>query len=618
MNKNTIIGSLLIAVIMIWWMSTMPKQPVPQKVDGASATVVEEVEKGPKRSLEIPTLKNRAESTEANTPALLGVAPVKAESLATQEQAIDSATTQEVEPLPVVLEQSVTVETDKFILKLSNRGAKITSVLLKSITDSAGNYPELIEDTTAGALDLKLDKIDLSEVLFALSSSEVSKIVVDQDTTVEFVFTDANQNKVIRSYAFSKSGVAVRQVNRFVGFQPNDYEILWNGGMRETEALPKGKNIGANYFFSEVIFNNTYNVERQAITEKKKFNSDNGKIIWAGMRRKYVAMSIQFDESTEAAVYAEPLKDSRENNNPGTYKLKLSDYLKGSDSLAYSFMILPLEWANIKAIDKGYEKIIVSGWQWIGADVWFVGLCGALLWLLKAFYSLIPNYGIAIILLTVLVRLATTPLTIKQLRSTKEMGKLKPELDAINIKYRAEPQKKQAAIMELYAKHKINPMASCTGGCLPMLLQMPIFIGLFVTLGRAIELRGMPFVGWITDLSRSDVIWSGISIPFIMPNGLSILPLVMVVTTYFQTKQSMSAMTDPAQRKMMVWMMPGMMFVFSAVMPSGLVLYWIVSNLWGIAQYTIIHRDKLSPALANQNIQDAQIIKPKKSKKKKK
>ena len=128
----------------------------------------------------------------------------------------------------------------------------------------------------------------------------------------------------------------------------------------------------------------------------------------------------------------------------------------------------------------------------------------------------------------------------------------------------------------------------------------------------------MPFVGWITDLSRSDVIWSGISIPFIMPNGLSILPLVMVVTTYFQTKQSMSAMTDPAQRKMMVWMMPGMMFVFSAVMPSGLVLYWIVSNLWGIAHYTIIHRDKLSPALANQNIQDAQIIKPKKSKKKKK
>lgn len=618
MNKNTIIGSLLIAVIMIWWMSTMPKQPVPQKVDGASATVVEEVEKDPKRSLEIPTLKNRAESTEANTPALLGVAPVKAESLATQEQAIDSATTQEIEPLPVVLEQSVTVETDKFILKLSNRGAKITSVLLKSITDSAGNYPELIEDTTAGALDLKLDKIDLSEVLFALPSFEASKIVVDQDTTVEFVFTDANQNKVIRSYAFSKSGVAVRQVNRFVGFQPNDYEILWNGGMRETEALPKGKNIGANYFFSEVIFNNTYNVERQAITEKKKFNSDNGKIIWAGMRRKYVAMSIQFDESTEAAVYAEPLKDSRENNNPGTYKLKLSDYLKGSDSLAYSFMILPLEWANIKAIDKGYEKIIVSGWQWIGADVWFVGLCGALLWLLKAFYSLIPNYGIAIILLTVLVRLATTPLTIKQLRSTKEMGKLKPELDAINIKYRAEPQKKQAAIMELYAKHKINPMASCTGGCLPMLLQMPIFIGLFVTLGRAIELRGMPFVGWITDLSRSDVIWSGISIPFIMPNGLSILPLVMVVTTYFQTKQSMSAMTDPAQRKMMVWMMPGMMFVFSAVMPSGLVLYWIVSNLWGIAQYTIIHRDKLSPALANQNIQDAQIIKPKKSKKKKK
>ena len=149
-----------------------------------------------------------------------------------------------------------------------------------------------------------------------------------------------------------------------------------------------------------------------------------------------------------------------------------------------------------------------------------------------------------------------------------------------------------------------------------MLLQFPIFIGLFIILARAIELRGMPFIGWISDLSRSDVIWNGITIPYIMPEGLSILPLIMVVTTYFQTKQSMSAMTDPAQRKMMIWMMPGMMFVFSAVMPSGLVLYWIISNLWGIGQYTIIHREKAVASPKDANIQVATIIKSKKKKKK--
>lgn len=610
MNKNTIIGSILIAVIMIWWMATMPKpQPVPQKSEQAiTSEESQEVKKESKGTLEIPALKTNSASTLEKAPAF---------SNSTDSSAKDSVASDSlIEPAPVVSEKSIVVETDLFILKLSNRGAKISSVVIKTLANNEGEYPELLEDTTAGALDLKLDNINLSNVLFEVAPETPSKIVVNQDTTIQFVFSDPNRNKVIRSYTFSKTGSAVRQSNRFEGFQPNDYEILWNGGMRETELFPKGKNIGANYYFSEIIYNNTYSVEREVIQEKKKFNDTEGKIIWAGLRRKYVAMSIQFDEPTDAVVQGEPLKGSKEKNNPGTYQLSVSDYLKGADSLSFNFMILPLEWTKIKSLDKDYEKVIVSGWQWIGADVWFVALCGLLLSLLKIFYSFIPNYGIAIILLTILVRIATTPLTIKQLRSTKEMGKIKPELDAINVKYRAEPQKKQAAIMELYAKHNINPMASCTGGCFPMLLQFPIFIGLFIILARAIELRGMPFIGWISDLSRSDVIWNGMSIPYIMPEGLSILPLIMVVTTYFQTKQSMSAMTDPAQRKMMIWMMPGMMFVFSAVMPSGLVLYWIISNLWGIGQYAIIHREKAVASPTNAKIQDAEIIKPKKKKKK--
>ncbi len=610
MNRNTIIGSVLIAAIMIWWMTTMPKpQPAPQKVEKAIASEVsQDVKNESKNSLEIPSLKSNTDSTSSKAPAFLS----SNDTLAKDSLASDSL----IELPPPVLEKSIVVETDLFILKLSNRGAKVSSVIIKTLTDNEGNFPELIEDTSAGALDLKLDKTNLSDALFAVSPETPSKIVVDKDTTIQFVFTDPNQNKVIRSYSFSKTGSAVRQSNRFEGFQPNDYEILWNGGMRETEQFPKGKNIGANYFFSEIIYNNTYSVEREVIQEKKKFNDTEGKVLWAGLRRKYVAMSIQFDEPTDAVVQGEPLKGSKEKNNPGTYQLSVSDYLKGADSLNFNLMILPLEWTKIKSLDKDYEKVIVSGWQWIGADVWFVALCGLLLSLLKIFYSFIPNYGIAIILLTILVRIATTPLTIKQLRSTKEMGKIKPELDAINVKYRAEPQKKQAAIMELYAKHNINPMASCTGGCFPMLLQFPIFIGLFIILARAIELRGMPFIGWISDLSRSDVIWNGMSIPYIMPEGLSILPLIMVVTTYFQTKQSMAAMTDPAQRKMMIWMMPGMMFVFSAVMPSGLVLYWIISNLWGIGQYAIIHREKAVASPTDANIQDAQIVKPKKKKKK--
>lgn len=389
--------------------------------------------------------------------------------------------------------------------------------------------------------------------------------------------------------------------------------------MKETEAFPKGRSFGGgSYFFSEVVFNDMYSVERETVRGKETFNAKDGKILWAGMRRKYVAAVIKFPEASEATLKAEHFTEKDANSkDPGTYRIALSDYMNDNEEISFDFMVLPLNWSEIKSFDLGFEKIIVSGWSWCGADVWFVALCGFLLWLLKFFYSIIPNYGVGIILLTILVRMITTPLTMKQLRSTRGMAKLKPEIDAINVKYRSEPQKKQAAIMELYAKHNINPMASCTGGCLPMLIQMPVFFALFMVFGRAIELRGQPFIGWISDLSRSDVIWNGLTIPFIMPDGLAILPIVMVFTTYFQTKQSMSSMSDPAQQKMMVWMMPAMMFLFSAVMPSGLVLYWIISNLWGIGQYAIVNRVRKteeaaeSGKLAGKKVRDAVVVKKK-------
>ena len=283
-------------------------------------------------------------------------------------------------------------------------------------------------------------------------------------------------------------------------------------------------------------------------------------------------------------------------------------------SLNLVFAIILLLFAVLKAL---YEKVIVTGWQWCGADVWFVWICEKLLKLLNFLYGLIPNYAVAIILLTIIVRAVTTPFTLKQMKATRGMAALKPQMDEINVKYRSDPQKKQAAMMELYAKNGINPLQSCTG-CLPMLIQMPIFMGLFFVLGRAIELRGQHAFLWVTDLSRSDVVWSGISIPIIMPSGLAILPWIMVATMYFQTKVTMgsNAAMDPAQQKMMIWMMPAMMLLFSAVMPSGLVIYMIVSNIWGIVQYKLINRNlapvgATSDKLKGKDVKDAEIVKKK-------
>lgn len=612
-SKNTIIGAALLGGLLIWSMTMSVNQAGQQTQAQTKQEAVKAENPQKAGALTLPSkdsVRPGAVVLAGNKPAEL--APLDSSKLKRAELA-SVADTASAQMSAKVQPKKITVENDKFIAVLDNDGAKISSVTVKTLKDSAGHFPEIIQDTVQGALSLKLDNADLSSQLFATDAPAYIKVA--GDTSVTFTFSDVNGNQVIRKYSFTAQGVTIGHVTHFKGFAPKDYEVSWNGGMRETEKFPKGKSFGgASYFFSEVIFNNLYSVDRETVREKKKFNDDNGKILWAGLRRKYVAAVIKFPEASEATLVAEPLKaENTDPKDPGTYKISLSDEIH-DDSLSFDFLVLPLQWKEIAAFENcDFEKIIVSGWSWCGADVWFVALCGFLLWLLKAFYSIIPNYGVAIILLTILVRIITTPLTVKQLRSTKEMSKIKPELDAINVKYRAEPRKKQAAVMELYAKHNINPMASCTGGCLPMLIQMPIFIGLFIVLGRAIELRGMPFIGWISDLSSSDVVWHGLSIPYLMPDGLAILPIIMVFTTYFQTKQSMVAMTDPAQKKMMTWMMPAMMFLFSAVMPSGLVLYWIVSNLWGIAQYWLINRKQDAPLPAN--VQEAQVVKVKKPKK---
>ena len=630
MNKNSLIGSILIAAIVIWWM-TMSSNNAKQQaeaqakekeaaaaMEAARADSADQLVLGDKTpELKAAPVLGDSESGVRNSELDSGKAvagdSAKVASAAADSVVADSA--QATEAPKVVEPRTVTVETDKFIMTLSNKGARVQSVIVKALPDSAGNFPEIIQDTALGALDLKLGKADLTEALFDLADTP-EKIKVENDVTVQFTFTDASGKQVIRSYGFTKAGVAVRQVNRFVGFKPADYELSWKGGMKETEVMPKGKSFGgASYFFSEVIFKNSEITERETFSDAMTF--DNANYYWVGMRRKYVALSVQFDKPVPVKVNAKHIDVATEGNpDPGTYSLTIADGIRG-DSLAYNFMVLPLQWDEVEALDQGYEKIIVTGSKWFpGSSVWFVWICKWLLKLLKFFYSIIPNYGVAIILVTFIVRAFTTPFTVKQLKSTRAMSKLKPQLDEINVKYRSDPQKKQAAIMELYAKNGVNPLASCTGGCLPMLIQMPIFMGLFFVLGRAIELRGMPAFLWITDLSKSDVVWSGFTIPFVMPAGLAILPWIMVVTTYFQTKVTMSgsAGMDPAQQKMMTWMMPAMMFFFSAVMPSGLVLYWIVSNFWSIAQYKFINRGVMaqgseSSKLKGKDVQDAKIVK---------
>ncbi len=190
-----------------------------------------------------------------------------------------------------------------------------------------------------------------------------------------------------------------------------------------------------------------------------------------------------------------------------------------------------------------------------------------LLYVLKYLYSIVGNYGVAIILLTFLIRLVFYPLTYKSFKSMKQMANLQPQLKELQLKYKGKPELLNKATMELYKKHKVNPL----GGCLPIIIQIPVFIALYNVLLNAIELRHAPFVFWITDLSAKDPYY--------------ISPIIMGITMYIQQKLSPSTL-DPMQAKIMLFL-PIIFTIMFMGFPSGLVIYWIANNIFTIIQQLI-------------------------------
>jgi len=209
----------------------------------------------------------------------------------------------------------------------------------------------------------------------------------------------------------------------------------------------------------------------------------------------------------------------------------------------------------------------------------FAKLAYPLLWLLRAFNKVVHNFGVAIILLTLLVRLLFYPLTVKSQKSMKAMQRLQPQINALKEKYKDNPQKMQQEQMALFKTHKVNPM----GGCLPMVVQLPVFIALYAVLGNSIELFQAPFFGWIQDLSSKD--------PFY------IYPVLMGVSMFAQQKLTPAVGMDPTQQKVMMFMP----IVFSFMMinlPSGLTLYIFVSTLLGIIQQVMMKEKNASSSPA--------------------
>ncbi|MFH0918320.1 MAG: membrane protein insertase YidC [Candidatus Omnitrophota bacterium] len=308
----------------------------------------------------------------------------------------------------------------------------------------------------------------------------------------------------------------------------------------------------------------------------KDFNNSGAKFI--GLRDQYFCAIVEPVNLTTSAYIK---KISAQESEVGLFMNEIS--LKPGDQIGHSFHIYlgPQDLKTINAANPEWTAIIYFGT--------FDFIAQLLLQLLGFFYGLVHNWGLAIIILSIAVYFLLFPLSIKQMRAMKEMQILQPKIEALRKELKDNPQKLNKEIMELYKEHKVNPL----GGCLPLLLQMPIFFALYQALIRSVALRGAHFL-WIKDLSSPDqaFVFKN-SIPFPV-NQVNILPILMAIGMFVQQKISMGKATGEAaqQQKMMSIIMPIMFGVIFYQMPSGLVLYWFVNSLLMLGYQFRINRQK--------------------------
>ncbi|MCD5401517.1 membrane protein insertase YidC, partial [candidate division NPL-UPA2 bacterium] len=297
-----------------------------------------------------------------------------------------------------------------------------------------------------------------------------------------------------------------------------------------------------------------------------------GPLGWTAMRNHYFAAALIPGEEVAGAELLEK-EDGRR-----WIALKMPPFSLppgGEASKSLSLYLGPQDMEVLRQSSPGLEMIVDFGfWSMIARPIHA---------LLRVFYRWFGNYGVSIILLSLMIKLAFYPFTRKSFEAMKSMQEdmkaLQPEIEALKKKYKNNPQKLQKATMELYKKRGVNPLSGCKGGCLPMLFQMPVFFALFAVLNSAIELRRAPFFAWIDDLSSRDPYY--------------ILPLLMGVTMYFQQKvtgMGGAGGAQPEQAKMMGIMMPVILTFVFFNLPSGVVLYWLCFNVFTSLQQLLVKK----------------------------
>ena len=326
------------------------------------------------------------------------------------------------------------------------------------------------------------------------------------------------------------------------------------------------------------------------------FTSDSDeKVDWISLSGKYFTfMLIPDDSITVASAGAMQYTNDTGVPQEDIIYIERAAAASSDSSDMYSFYAGPKVKSNLSIYENGESVFSVDGEDLTSIidGSWLTWLENILNWILQLFYKVIPNYGVAIILLTILIKLLLQPLAKKGMDSTAKMGALTPKINEIKERYPDDPEAQNAAMAKLYKEEKINPM----GSCIPMLIQFPIFIALYGLLNTNFDLRGSMFIpGWIPDLSIPDTIYT---LPFAIPflgTQIHLLPILYTISMIFSMKITQSGSQASAQQGMMAFMTYGMPIIFFFIMynaPSGLLLYWSTVNVISIGQQMFVNKKK--------------------------
>ncbi len=560
-------------------------------------------------------------------------APVTADQPLIQDVAPGTSTISDNTDLPVMetvtetpvaepenlVNEWITMDTNLVTVIFSNKGGDIVSYKLKEHSDQE-NLVEMVLPGTAEphAFSMAFGDYNAQPVEKLFNVRQVSPTIIEffKDFYVSANNTETQLIRLTKRYEFI----------------PDEYmfqlSIIIDGGTH----IPRltSTNIAYTLYFGPQIgpvfekLDGRYEFRNYVTFQNNKQKNEKvsgTKVIdydtkWAAIAGKYFT----FIALPDSVPVTYTFSTKEEPGLPAASRLYMTrPALTGSKTIdTYRFYIGPKNQKNLAIYDTAanHFKLKDTRINAVAATSGFwAPLEGALKWLLQLFYNLIPNWGVAIILLTLLVKILFFPLTKKSSETTLRMQAMSPKIQELQTKYKDNPQKLNTEMAELYKKEGANPLT----GCLPMLLQLPIFLAMYNLFNTHFDLRGAMFIpGWIPDLSRPESVWNfaPFKIPILGWSDLRLLPFIYVGSQLLYGKVTQTPdQQGNAQMKMMLYVMPIVFFFILYDVPSGLLVYWIMSNLLTMVQQLTINKylAKRKAAMASED--KGPVIAPRKKKK---